>query len=253
MDNIISIGRSAVAAFEPQTPGTSPVCSYCKLGKIPSQTVLSAFKSRYAPALGYVGVDHSLRRVILGFGAVLGILTKIMAVDTYSRRWPRELPGSYVFEGLAMRYETIREQAIRQTESAMKQYPNYELVITGHSQGAAYTTFAIYDLGTRHPDWNITAVPTGSPRVGNVAFAEAVNSLKNTTVYRVTYKRDTVVQLPSIEEFVHINTEYFYNDANQFVKCNSYQPYGEDPNCSARYPCEELKWEDHTEYLSDQF
>ncbi|KAI8865379.1 alpha/beta-hydrolase, partial [Ramicandelaber brevisporus] len=101
-----------------------------------------------------------------------------------------------VYEGLAMTYEAIRNRVIRQTEDAVKKYPNYELVIVGHSQGGAYTTFALYDIATKHPDWNITAIPSGSPRVGNTVFVEAVNKLKNVTVYRVTYKRDVIVHVP---------------------------------------------------------
>ncbi|KAI8865552.1 alpha/beta-hydrolase [Ramicandelaber brevisporus] len=169
--------------------------------------------------------------------------------DIYLRRWPPELPGSFVYEGFVIAYETMKYEVIRQTEAAMSKYPGYELVIVGHSQGGAYTTYAAYDFARIHPEWKITAVASGSPRVGNSVFAEAVNKLPNVTMYRLVYRRDNVPHLPLGEPYVHVNTEYFIDDKDQLLKCNAAEPYGEDPRCSAQYSCDELKWEDHVEYL----
>ncbi|KAI8871015.1 alpha/beta-hydrolase, partial [Ramicandelaber brevisporus] len=206
------------------------------------------FHIKLPMAIGFVGVDHSLRSVVLAFGIVHAWRIYVTAWNIYLRRWPPDLPGSYVYEGLAITYETMKYEVIRQTEAAMSKYPGYELLITGHSQGGAYTTFSAYDLAHIHPEWKITALSSGSPRVGNPIFAGAVNKLKNVTLYRLVYHRDGFTRIPSEESYVHVNTELFVDDNDQLIKCNAMEPFGEDPRCSARYSCDELREEDHYEY-----
>ncbi|KAI8868018.1 alpha/beta-hydrolase [Ramicandelaber brevisporus] len=225
----------------------------CKLGKIPSTTVLSTFHIKLPIAMGFVGVDHSLRSIVLVFGAVRGWKVAITGWDIYQRHWPPDLPGSLVYEGFVIAYETMKYEAIRQTEAAMSKYPGYQLLIIGHSQAATYTTFAAYDFARIHPEWKITAAPSGSPRVGNAVFAEAVNKLKNLTLYRLVYRRDGYTHMPPDESYVHVNSELFANDNDQLIKCNAMEPYGEDPRCSAQYSCEELKRDDHYEYFNQLF
>jgi triacylglycerol lipase len=71
-----------------------------------------------------------------------------------------------------------------------QQNPNLRLWFTGHSLGAALATIAAYEVG------NVQALYTyGSPRVGNVPFAQ-VFSEADIAHYRVVHHKDVVPHVP---------------------------------------------------------
>ncbi len=78
--------------------------------------------------------------------------------------------------------------------------PN-ELHIGGHSMGSAVATLATLDTILRYPNLKINTYITGSPRVGNPAFVNAVNDLAknpnyNFSIWRIANTEDLVTTVP---------------------------------------------------------
>jgi hypothetical protein len=120
------------------------------------------------------------------------------------------------------------------------QYPTYQVIVTGHSLGAAIATFTAVDL-LNDGFQAIRLFNFGSPRVGNYNFAVYASNLIQDR-NRVTHRRDIVPHLPWQERFTHISGEW-YEDNQGLRACDGY----EDPTCSYQWYI--LSIDDHMQYL----
>jgi len=98
--------------------------------------------------------------------------------------------------GFMAAYFAVRDRL--QTE--VRQYPNCQLTITGHSLGGAVATIAALDLQyniTQHTGQAIQLYTFGAPRVGNAAL---VNSFRQRVPmsYRYIYGWDVVTRVPRL-------------------------------------------------------
>mmetsp|Transcript_113875 Transcript_113875/g.322072 ORF Transcript_113875/g.322072 Transcript_113875/m.322072 type:complete len:410 (-) Transcript_113875:157-1386(-) len=110
------------------------------------------------------------------------------------------------------------------------------ILLTGESFGAGVATIAQYYLQatgyTMELQYNF-----GSPRVGNVQFAENFNEYfgRQVPMFRVTHAHDVVSRLPPAHflNYRHVNSEVFYpaEDPESYVVCLG----GEDYACQNRY------------------
>jgi predicted lipase len=115
-----------------------------------------------------------------------------------------------------------------------------DLIVVGHSYGAAIAILFKYDLINENIP--ATLVTFGEPRVGNDMFAEQILDH-----YRITHKRDMVPHLPPERlGFKHSNTEVWYTSDSEFKVCIE----TEESNCSnSCSPIECTSIDDHLNYL----
>ena len=90
-------------------------------------------------------------------------------------------------------YDKIRDCV----SELLKQYGDYEVVVTGHSLGAALSTLFGYEL-SREIGNKITVVSFASPRVGDSEWRKAFDAKTNLVHYRVSNNRDIVTAAPMI-------------------------------------------------------
>ncbi|XP_037050915.1 lipase-like [Bradysia coprophila] len=116
----------------------------------------------------------------------------------------------------------------------------YKIVITGLSLGGAIARMTCFFLNDRKqfPGAAYELYTFGEFRVGNIPFAEYMNSLLMTSV-RVVHRADIIPHLPPVnvlglpllwDHYVHCQTEYWIHgeEAQRFCNQNTY----EDPTCS---------------------
>lgn len=136
-------------------------------------------------------------------------------------------------------YPTIKSYVI----SMIQEYPGYQLIITGHSLGAAMASLVSLDLladKVVSPS-SLRMFNFGSPRIGNDQFA----AYASTTLLdhnRVTHHKDMVPHCPMHERFTHMDGEWYQDDAGLHM-CTGY----EDPNCSYQWHITSI--DDHMWYL----
>ena len=158
-----------------------------------------------------------------------------------------------VSKGIYKAYNYVKPKLFDNLSNLVNKYNTRNLLITGHSLGAAITTLISYDIMTLFPTYNLLYVFTfGSPRIGNPAFSSSFNKYsKSITHYRVTHYYDIVPHVP--EEFLgylHVSNEVWYNEDNSdFIICND--TLGEDDKCSnSCAPTHCTSTSDHLDYLN---
>lgn len=144
-------------------------------------------------------------------------------------------------------YSKVYNDVIESIHYTSDLFGVYDILLTGHSLGAISTILAL-DLSHYYEQYNIIGLITfGSPRIGNSAFVNAINSLPIEYSYRIVHNDDVVPHLPPIEfNYSHVNTEIWYNEDNsEYIIC--FNPIKCYSSCGVN-KC--LNTDDHLNYLN---
>jgi hypothetical protein len=108
----------------------------------------------------------------------------------------------------------IYDELLTDIQIILKQNPDYEIYVTGHSAGAALSTLFGYLLS--HIIENlVTIVSFASPRVGNYAWKKSFENTLNLRHYRITNKRDIITAFP-LYRYYHVGKNIELSD-NTFI------------------------------------
>jgi|TARA_B110000967_G_scaffold113721_1_gene116344 hypothetical protein len=157
-----------------------------------------------------------------------------------------------VEKGFYKAYNYVKPELFSNLPLLAKKYGTHNILITGHSLGAAMATLLAYDIVTLFPTYTVTYLITfGSPRVGNQEFVQSFNQYYSNVYYRITHYYDMVPHVP--EEFMgylHVSNEIWYNEDNSdFTICDDYTT--EDDKCSnSCSPVHCTSTSDHLYYLN---
>ncbi|RKP06733.1 Alpha/Beta hydrolase protein [Thamnocephalis sphaerospora] len=182
----------------------------------------------------------------------------------YASGWDTaQLPKeARLLRGYAGMAEKQMEKAGADLLRAHRDFPDYAVVIAGHSMGGAVAHLAATHIrtyyGTRLP---ISTVYTyNEPIPGNAVFNDwSAEVLHDVPFFRVTSK-DVVTSLfqadlPGMKEkhrYRHAAdiTEVHCPDAqkNEMIICDG----GLDPKCVAGYSCNDLTWEFHSDFAGQR-
>jgi putative lipase involved disintegration of autophagic bodies len=98
--------------------------------------------------------------------------------------WPLDcskitgIPGAECETGFLNFWEESKKKgALTEMDGAIAKYPDYAIVVTGHSLGGAAALIAASELRKTHP--KVTAYTYGQPRVGNMALSQGITSQGN--------------------------------------------------------------------------
>ena len=176
----------------------------------------------------------------------------------FRRISPYENSSIGVERGFYNELQYTKDIVLDNLSDLITKYNTVNLLITGHSAGAALSTLLTYDLFTEIDTenlLNISLITFGSPRVGNLMFVDSFNyysSLHQIYNLRITHYRDMVPHLP--QEFLgylHIPTEIWFNEDNSVYKTCDDTHNNEDNSCSdscAPLHCSSI--DDHMYYLN---
>ncbi|KAH8693530.1 putative extracellular triacylglycerol lipase [Talaromyces proteolyticus] len=155
---------------------------------------LSAVPQEYVPYPGD-GDDKLYQR----------IFTEIAVID-----YPAKCNNCTVHSGFWTSWKNTRDTVLSAVLHAKKQYPEYEIVLVGHSLGGAVAALAGLEMGLHGLNPQVTTF--GEPRVGNTEFAAFINTVFNLSFHdsayadrndmryrRVTHVNDPVPLLPLTE------------------------------------------------------
>eukprot|EP00928_Gymnodinium_smaydae_P070734 TRINITY_DN54505_c0_g1_i1.p1 TRINITY_DN54505_c0_g1~~TRINITY_DN54505_c0_g1_i1.p1 ORF type:complete len:694 (+),score=138.16 TRINITY_DN54505_c0_g1_i1:64-2145(+) len=149
-----------------------------------------------------------------------------------------ECKGCKVHKGFHTVWRAVHMRVVRTLASigCIPGTSTGSVLIAGLSFGAGVGTFAQYYLQgagfTTERQYNF-----GSPRVGNVAWADNFNAFfdREVPIFRLTHAKDFVSRVPvtTFMPFKHVNSEVFYpgEDPEQYVVCLG----GEDYECQGRW------------------
>jgi hypothetical protein len=197
------------------------------------------------------GYDSTTQSLFVAFRGSASIQNWIDNIKV-SQITPYDDDSIGVEKGFYKSYNYLKVDLFDNLSILSKKYGTRNILITGHSLGAAMATLMTYDIITLFPSYVVTHLITfGSPRVGNSKFVESFNEQYENVYYRITHYYDMVPHVP--EEFMgylHISNEVWYNEGNtDFIICDDYNI--EDNRCSnSCSPIHCTSTSDHLYYLN---
>jgi len=128
-----------------------------------------------------------------------------------------------------------RDEILDALKTYVREHPDYQIEVTGHSLGGGVANICAYDIGREFPDRKIVLTMYGCPRVGNVAFAQHLTANTNLVMYRFVHYNDIVPHTPPRDlRFVHAGREYWSPGVKnrEIIKCKMGKDFHSDPACS---------------------
>ncbi len=146
-------------------------------------------------------------------------------------------------------YETtlnLKNSTIDSVNLLKKKYGYSNVIVTGHSLGAAIAQM----IGMELVAANIsnTVYNFGQPRVGDGTYARFVNSISELKLYRFTHDKDIIPHAPPLDiGYVHSCQEIFENINGTLKECSLENC--EDPTCANQFPLIDTNIKEHMYYL----
>ncbi|KAJ5932283.1 hypothetical protein N7516_006772 [Penicillium verrucosum] len=189
----------------------------CSKGNCPEVEAIGATvsydfsDSTITDTAGYIAVDHTNSAIVLAFRGSYSVRNWVADV-TFVHTNPGLCDGCLAELGFWSSWKLVRDDIIKELKEVVAQNPDYEVVVVGHSLGAAIATLAAADLrGKGYPSAKLYAY--ASPRVANAALAKYITAQGNN--YRFTHTKDPVPKLPLLSMgYVHVSPEYWITSPN---------------------------------------
>ncbi|KAI9472397.1 MAG: lipase [Benjaminiella poitrasii] len=213
---------TATAYCDLVVPFNSWTCLKC-LMYVPDGKLIKTFSSLIADTTGFVlrsDADKTIYLVFRGTNSIRSAITDmIYDLDNYT-----PATGARVHRGFYSSVKEVMSTYFPAVQSQLTAYPNYKVVVTGHSLGAAQALLAGMDLYQRDsrlsPD-NLSIYTMGGPRIGNQAFANYVIST-GIFVSRSVNGRDVVPHVPpTLNGYIHVGVEAWARTSSSIQICTS--------------------------------
>ncbi|KAG6041141.1 hypothetical protein E4U41_005865 [Claviceps citrina] len=193
------------------TAGTDVLCdkNACPLVEQNKVTIVGSVAGDVTGIGIYVGLDQVRQEIVLsarGSDSIRNFVTDIIFF------WHVCHFGSNckVHAGFSKAWREVRDEVVGIINSARGAYPNYRVVVTGHSLGAAVAVLAAADL--RKDGITVDIYTYGSPRVGNDHFSDWMDAQPGGH-WRVTHGKDPIPKLPPLAfGYRHMSPEYWLSD-----------------------------------------
>jgi hypothetical protein len=151
-----------------------------------------------------------------------------------------------VHYGFYRSIQGIVNRTISTVSILKKRFPQYTIIMTGHSYGASTIQLLAMELAKA----NITTViyNFGQPRPGEARYAAFVNSVIP-NYWRFTHSKDVVPHLPPMDimGYYHSCREVFENEEGVLKLCSANNC--EDASCADQYTLAQTNSDDHLVYL----
>ena len=197
---------------------------------------------------GYAGVLPSTKTVYIVFRGSSSVMNwlddfEVMKIpyDTYP-----ECIDCKVHDGFYKTTLNLKDQVIVAIQEIEKKYKYTNIIVAGHSLGAAVAQLIGMELEREH--YPVTIYNFGQPRTGNINYAKFVNTIIS-KVWRFTHNKDMVPHVPPITEmdYYHSCREIFEDESGKIKECSTVD--GEDSACADQYSLIHTTTEDHNVYL----
>ncbi|KAK6369240.1 hypothetical protein LTR64_007403 [Lithohypha guttulata] len=182
---------------------------------------IADLSTRHAEYLPFLPGNNSSESCVLGRsgGKVENSLLQSMAKNEKGPSAESTCTNCTIHSGFWTSWQNTRCTIIPHVEKALQDYPDYKLVLVGHSLGGAVAAIAALELEARGYSPYVTTF--GEPRIGNRQLNQYIDrkfnlngtTMDNATFRRVTHVDDPVPLLP-LEEWgyeMHAGEIYISN------------------------------------------
>lgn len=124
--------------------------------------------------------------------------------------------GCRVHSGFLESWNGVQDGVIKAVQAAQEEYPDFNVVITGHSLGGATATIGAAALRAINIPADLYTY--GAPKSGNHQWATFFSGTDNGESFRVVHKNDLVPTLPPsvplLLPYAHVQPEYYITTGN---------------------------------------
>eukprot|EP01139_Manchomonas_bermudensis_P001778 Amastigsp_a2803_52.p1 type:complete len:287 gc:universal Amastigsp_a2803_52:224-1084(+) len=220
--------RYACAAYCPREQVEDWSCKACNgnaTGFVTTNYILDTHTSTHA----FTGFNSEQRMILLCFAGTENLQNWAHDLEFFKVdfTYPDAPSDCRVHGGFFRAFLAVREEIHIAVTSLVAQFPDYEVMVTGHSLGGALAVFGALDLALTY-NISATLISFGQPRVGNEKFSEFFGAHVASSI-RVVNDTDIFPALPPRAlGFYHQAREVWFHDGLITVCDNT----GEDPKCS---------------------
>ncbi|KAJ2899160.1 hypothetical protein IWW38_001101 [Coemansia aciculifera] len=222
-DNLFKYCEYAGAAYK--VSGATWTCpGNCQSANTAGTIVDYHWSLNRIPSYGFVAHKDDTKEIIVSWRGSTTLMDWVADFTVVPHSWPDQIDGSAVHSGFLYAYNAAASKIKSVVAELLQKYPDYKLVLTGHSLGGAQATLAAVDFVTEQPEWadRLELYTYGQPRVGNAAFSNWL-SKQSFPIFRTVYRGDLVAQVPLIAMgFQHQAQEVWYASGGAQTKfCGS--------------------------------
>jgi len=195
---------------------------------------------------GYIGILKSTKTIYLAFRGSSSKLNWMADFETTKRNYETYTEcDCRVHHGFYEAATNLKEQSINATQEIKKKTGYSNVIVTGHSLGAAVAQLIGMELSAidiKNKIYNF-----GQPRIGDKKYASFVNNISE-ELARFTHNKDMVPHVPPQEiGYLHSCGEIFEDKSGNLKECSSADC--EDQKCSDQYRLSQTNIQDHMIYL----
>ncbi|KAJ1933259.1 hypothetical protein FBU59_006089, partial [Linderina macrospora] len=163
-------------------------------------TVVDLHWSIGTPAsTGYIAHNPSSKEIFLVYRGSYTVEDWLEDFTFLQVPSPLTVPGSLMHTGFLFAYSSMDSKVKATLQGLLNAYPDYTLIVTGHSLGAGEAAVAATDFAITKPEWipRMKLITFGQPRVGNIVHAKWLSQQKF-PIFRVVNRGDPVPHVPTI-------------------------------------------------------
>jgi len=199
-------------------------CTACKASLVKSTVVHRQLKNTLTATHGYVAVNHDIGAVVIAFRGSGDTFAWMQDALVIRRRFDVVGNGATVHSGFYNAWKAAKDGVAESVSQLLAQYAGYTINVTGHSLGAAVASMIAVQLARQYPSVTVNLFGISEPRVGNAAYATALEEQTNLNAYRLEQANDFVGNFPKRWlGYVHHGTEYWIKEAftDKIIRCEN--------------------------------
>jgi len=215
----------------------------------------STFSNPVTDIQGFVARDEKRQELVVALRGSASVADVIL--DAQILLVPVLAPGikapagAKVHAGFLTAWDSVALQLLTILRTQLRLHPSItSIVTTGHSLGGPLALLCALSVAGTFPSKAVRTYSYGSPRTGNLIFAEHIREVFGTRAHRVVHGNDGVpTMIPRRLGYHHHGVEYWQHamppSGETTVQCD---PEGEDPQCSVSIPSKGVNLA-HTRYF----
>ncbi|KAH9961559.1 alpha/beta-hydrolase [Russula dissimulans] len=205
-------------------------------------TLVRTFANVVTRVHGFVARDDTRQEIVVAFQGsheLVDIITdgNLVLVPLVSRGIEKNNTAS-VHAGFLVSYNSVRAVVVDVVREQLRAFPNYRVVIAGHSLGGSLASLAALSVKSNLPSARVRLFTYGQPRTGDAAYANLLETTIGNDIFRgrSLQMHGVPTMIPEFLGYRHHVREYWQFEeppnSSTVRRCEGQ----EDPDCSRSIP-----------------
>ncbi|KAI0279341.1 Alpha/Beta hydrolase protein [Russula aff. rugulosa BPL654] len=211
-------------------------------------SLVQSFSNVLTHAHGFVVRDDRRQEIVVAFRGsheLADMVTdgNLVLIPLVSRGIEKNNTAS-VHAGFLISYNSVRAVVVHVVRDQLLAFPNYTVVISGHSLGGSLASIAAVSVKSNIPSAAVRLFTYGQPRTGNAAYADLVEYIVGSNnIFRGKFPSSARAQFDGVPTMVPENLGYHHHaheywqfeepaNSSTIRRCEGQ----EDPECSHSIP-----------------